>query len=293
MKKNIILNERAYAENCLKSGTIDEKPFTTLSILAKYYYHVCGYRKTRIYKALVEFMECNYPLYSCNKAYWDNTIERISNSAEKYKLFEIDGIWITKSEINTIDSIKSSSLRRVSFVLICLAKLGNVKNSNNNGWVNYDAKDVFSIARVNCRSGERYQYYDKLNQIGLLEYPKRNDNLSVRVTYIDEDSDNLLFISDFRELGYEYLNFHGGNFTRCKKCGILIRDSKWHDKLYCSNCKGYEKQVTKKIVCVDCGKEFEVDARTSNKCRCDTCQYEKNKIDTRNRVRLLREKRRM
>lgn len=34
-------------------------------------------------------------------------------------------------------------------------------------------------------------------------------------------------------------------------------------------------------------------ARTSNKCRCDTCQYEKNKIDTRNRVRLLREKKRM
>ena len=83
MKKNIILNERVYAENCLKSGTIDEKPFTTLSILAKYYYYVCGYRKTRIYKALVEFMECNYPLYSCNKTYWDNTIERISNSAEK------------------------------------------------------------------------------------------------------------------------------------------------------------------------------------------------------------------
>ena len=293
MKNNIILNEREYAEHCLNKGIIDEKPFTTLSILAKYYYHVCGYRKTRIYNALVEFIKYNYPLYSYNKSYWDDTIERISNSVGKYKLFEIDGIWITKSEINTIDSIKTSSLRRVSFVLLCLAKLGNAKNPNNNGWVNYETKDVFSLARVNCRVDERYQYYSKLNQIGLLEFAKRNDNLSVRVTYIDEDSDSLFFVSDFRELGYEYLNFHGGNFTRCKKCGILMRDSKRHNKLYCSNCKGYEKQVSKKIVCVDCGKEFEVDARTSKKYRCDACQCEKNKINTRNRVRLLREKRRV
>ena len=293
MKSEIILNERVYAEKCLEGGKITGKPFNTLSILARYYYQVHGYRKTKIYNLLIKFMEDNYPLYLCNKTDWDNTIERIANSAEKYELFEIDGIWITKSEMNTIDSVKSPSLRRVLFTLLCLAKLGMAKNPNNNGWVNHEAKEVFSLARVNCRADERYQYYSKLNQIGLLEFAKRNDNLSVRVTYIDEDSDSLFFVSDFRELGYEYLNFHGGNFTRCKKCGILIRDSKRHDKLYCSNCKGYEKQVTKKIICVDCGKEFEVDARTSNKCRCDACQREKNKINTRNRVRLFREKRRM
>ena len=78
MKKNIILNERVYAEECLKNGTFIDKPFTTLSILAKYYYHVCGYRRTKIYKLLVKFMKDNYQIYSCNKTDWDNTIERIA-----------------------------------------------------------------------------------------------------------------------------------------------------------------------------------------------------------------------
>ena len=44
----IILNEREYAENCLQNGIVDTKPFVTLSILAKYYYHECGYRKKKI-----------------------------------------------------------------------------------------------------------------------------------------------------------------------------------------------------------------------------------------------------
>lgn len=35
----IVLNEKEYAEECLKNKTIDDKPFYTLSILAKYYYY--------------------------------------------------------------------------------------------------------------------------------------------------------------------------------------------------------------------------------------------------------------
>lgn len=279
MKSEIILNERVYAEKCLESGKITGKPFNTLSILARYYYHIHGYRKTRIYNLLIKFMEDNYQLYLCNKADWDNTIERIANSAGKYELFEIDGIRITKSEMNTIDSIKSHSLRRVLFTLLCLAKLGMAKNHNSNGWVNHEAKEVFSLARVNCRASERYQFYNKLNQMGLLEFSKRNDNLSVRVTYIDDDSDDLLLVSDFRELGYEYLNFHGGNFTRCKKCGILIRDNKYHNKKYCNDCSRYHKQDVKTITCVDCGMNFNVDSMNNTTTRCPECynEYRKNR----------------
>lgn len=283
------MNERVYAEECLKNGTFIDKPFTTLSILAKYYYHVCGYRRTKIYKLLVKFMKDNYQIYSCNKTDWDNTIERIANSAGKYELFEIDGIWITKSEMDTINGVKLSSLRRVMFVLLCLAKLEKAKNPNNNGWVNYDAKDVFSLARVNCRANERYQHYGKLNQMGLLEFANRNNNLSVRVTYIDEDSDNLLFISDFRELGYEYLKYNGTKIVRCESCGILMRDNKYHNKKYCNDCKSYHKQEKKTITCIDCGKTFDINAMNNQTNRCPECYTEyrrQRKLETQRKRRM-------
>ena len=44
----IILNEKEYAEDCINNGYVDKKPFLTLSILAKYYYHCLGYRKKKI-----------------------------------------------------------------------------------------------------------------------------------------------------------------------------------------------------------------------------------------------------
>lgn len=274
----IVLNEKEYAEQCLKSKTIGDKPFFTLSILAKYYYHCHGYRKKKITDLLISFISECYPRYSCNRADWDAHIEKLAASAGKYKLFEIDGIWITRAELDTIEGIHNKVLERLAFTMLCLAKLGNARNRKNNGWVNYTAKDIYSMARISCSVIDRYEKLSQLNQLSLLEFPKKNDNLSSRVTYVDDDSEKILFIYDFRELGYEYLKYKGENFIRCHECGILIRNNKAGTKKYCHQCAAYSPIETKEIVCVDCGNEFRVDARISNKIRCSCCQeiYRRN-----------------
>ena len=274
----IVLNEKEYAEQCLKSKTIGDKPFFTLSILAKYYYHCHGYRKKKITDLLISFISECYPRYSCNRADWDAHIEKMAASAGKYTLFEIDGIWITRAELDTIEGIHNKVLERLAFTMLCLAKLGNARNIKNNGWVNYTAKDIYSMARISCSVIDRYEKLSQLNQLSLLEFPKKNDNLSSRVTYVDDDSEKILFIYDFRELGYEYLKYKGENFIRCHECGILIRNNKAGTKKYCHQCAAYSPIETKEIVCVDCGNEFRVDARISNKIRCSCCQeiYRRN-----------------
>lgn len=274
----IVLNEKEYAEQCLKSKTIGDKPFFTLSILAKYYYHCHGYRKKKITDLLISFISECYPRYSCNRADWDVHIEKMAASAGKYTLFEIDGIWITRAELDAIEGIHNKVLERLAFTMLCLAKLGNARNSKNNGWVNYTAKDIYSMARISCSVIDRYEKLSQLNQLSLLEFPKKNDNLSSRVTYVDDDSEKILFIYDFRELGYEYLKYKGENFIRCHECGILIRNNKAGTKKYCHQCAAYSPIETKEIVCVDCGNEFRVDARISNKIRCSCCQeiYRRN-----------------
>ena len=269
----IILNEREYAESCLKTGEIDDEPFRTLQILAKHYYHILGYRKKRITKLLTEYMQNNYDRYNSNINSWNDTIEKIAAKAGKYTLCEISEIWITENELKTIDNVEGDiDLKALAFTFLCLAKLGNAKNSKNNGWVNYKTKDVFDLAHISANINDQDTMIGYLRMMGLIELPKKNDNLSNRVTFVDEDSSKILRIDDFRGLRYAYLKYKGENIVKCLNCGVLMKGNKAGTKKYCSDCATYTPKITKKIFCVNCGEEFEVDSMNNKTHRCDDCQ---------------------
>ena len=267
----IVLNEKKYAIECLENGFVGRKPFFTLSIIAKYYYYCLNYKKSKIEMLLNDFMFKNYSIgYQSDRLSWQDTIEKIVKKVNNYTLLELDGVKITKSELKTISGIGNPNKERVMFTILCLAKFGIARNPQSNGWVNTDSKEIFKMARVSCKAKERELYIGDLCDRGLLELPKRNDNVSLRVTFID-DGEEELFISDFRELGYEYLKYKGENFIRCAECGILTRGNKYGNKKYCNNCKLYNPMITKTVRCVDCGKDFEIKSKDNYTCRCDSC----------------------
>lgn len=266
----IITNERKYAERLLESKTIGENVYSTISLLARYYRHVLHSGKQQSVKAVTEFLNFAYPKYSNEKAVIDEHIEKSVNRARYYPLVECDGVWITKNEMKRIQSIHGKPLQRLAFTLLCLAKFGNTKNGNNNGWVNVDAKEIFTLARIPCTAIERYERMYELGRIGLIEFAKRNDNLNCRVTFISDDQ-RILFVSDFRELGYEYLRFCGEHITPCQECGTLIRNNKFGNKKYCAKCAGYHPKPFKTVVCIDCGTEFEVRGNNKRTQRCEAC----------------------
>lgn len=169
----IILNEKKYAEECILSGHIDKKPFFTLTILAKYYSQCCGYSTSKISMELTNFMRTNYPRYFASKSSWDECIEKIASNANKYPIYEIDEVCITESELSIIDKLDSTRMQRVLFTLLCLAKLGNSKNPQNNGWVNNDLKEIFSLSRVTCNASIRDEIIGDLGILGLIEFPKK------------------------------------------------------------------------------------------------------------------------
>lgn len=275
----ILLNEKEYAERCLKEKVIDGKPYFSLSILAKYY-HNKGYKRKKIIELLTDFMDKSYSRYAGNKSEWRNSIETIAKNANKYPLYEIDGVWITESEIQTISSLNNQSLEQLLFTMLCIAKLNRIKNPNNEGWVNTSAKEIFELARVSCSSLKRNEVIGALYDLGLLDLPKDNVKLSVKVKFIDDASENKLFVSDFRELGYEWLYYRGEKFIRCQECGILTRYTK--NRKYCKNCASQEPQETKGVICIDCGKRFNVEPKNQKTQRCKECQsifrreYQKN-----------------
>ena len=115
----IILNERAYAEECIAKRTLGDKPSYTLSVLAKYYYDK-KYKRAEVIRMLTEFMHKYYPKYDCNKAMWDENIEKIAKSSEKHDLITIDGVWITSAELETIGNIHNRVLEKLAFTLLCI-----------------------------------------------------------------------------------------------------------------------------------------------------------------------------
>lgn len=266
----------------MREGLRDRDLYTSLVILARYYYHVFGYRKKKISDLLLDFLKRNYPRYELDETYWLETLEKISSRAGKYQLAEIEGVKVSVAEMQVIQSIHNKVLERLAFTMLVVAKFWNMKKPENDGWVNTSSKDLFKYARITSNTIDRELRIGELHDLGLVEFPKRNGNLNCRITFIHDDSEEAVFVDDFREIGYAYLKYNGENYIKCAECGILIRNNKYGNKKYCKDCSTYTPQVTKTITCIDCGKDIILDSKNNRSHRCSDCQakyrkdYQKN-----------------
>lgn len=281
----IVVNENEYAQIRIKNKDVGENVYTTLSILAKYYYSQ-GMKRKAVCIELQNFLEVAYPKYSINKSYWTEVIEKTANKNAKEKLFESDGVWITESEWEKIQALGNKILGKLAFTLLCIAKINNQRRSSNNNWINTDIKEIYKLANISCSVDLRAKRIGALIHSGLVEFAKRVDNLNLKVLFVDDEGKKKFIVNDFRDLGNEYLYRIGENYIRCAECGKLIKNNKYGNKKYCPTCAAYNPQEIKHIRCVDCGKIFLVDARITNKTRCDDCQEivnrEKKRIWKRN-----------
>lgn len=283
----IIVNEKEYAQTRIKNRDVGENIYTTLSILAKYYFSQ-GMKRKAVRVELQNFLEIAYPKFTINKSYWIDAIENIVTKNAKEKLFYSDGVWITESEWEKIQSLKNKILKKLVFTLLCIAKINNQKRESNNDWVNTEIKEIFKLANIPCNNELRARRIGDLIRSGLIRFATRIDNLNIKVLFVDEESEKKFLVNDFRNLGNEYLYRIGENYIRCAECGKLIKNNKYGNKKYCSECAAYNTQETKQVTCVDCGKVFTVDAMNNRACRCEECQTKKNREDTKRRVQKYR-----
>lgn len=233
-KINIILNEQNYVEDLLNQPALSKKTYQDLSLIAKYLYHNKALKADQIYTELVNIMEDKYPNFIISK--WQNSLLKISRDANKKNLFVIDYIPVTQNELDTINSIYSKPIKRVAFAILCLAKYKNAVNPDNNNWINYEFKDIFRVSNVTATVKEQCNIINEMKNSGLVKMNNLVNNLSLNISYIDQsDSNTILKIYDFRNLGYEYLLYCGDKFIRCDRCNILTRKRGKTDK-YCKSC---------------------------------------------------------
>lgn len=232
---DIVLNEHEWAEEHIESRNIGKKPFETLCRIARYYIDN-DFNKLKTRKALDSFLlQCD-PTTSLTK--WADTLDYALNKALKYKAILIKDITVTKSEIETIDRLDSKQIKRLAFTLLCLSKYWDLVSPDNDHWVNNKDNEIMSMANINTSLKRQGSMYWQLRELGLIQFSKKVDNTNVRVLFAQNDN-VATKITDFRNLGYQYLKLKGEPYFECENCGITVKikePGKGRKQKYCKNC---------------------------------------------------------
>lgn len=232
---SIVLNEYAWAENAIREHELGRRPYETVSRVAKYYTYE-GHKKQDVRRLLDVFMLACDPAVSL--VAWSDTLDSAAKYASKYPLIMIDGIKITKPEMEKIDVLPGKQLRRLAFTLLCVAKYLYEVSPNTDYWVNTPDNEIMAMANINTSVRRQSAMYSQLKDAGLIRFSKKIDNLSVQVLFV-EDGEEAMRITDYRNLGYQYLRFHGEPYFVCENCGITakVKDPAYISrKKYCDEC---------------------------------------------------------
>lgn len=233
---NIVLDEYLWAEDALNECSLGEKPSVTLCRVAKYYKEN-GFTQQETIKKLETFvLRCDSNI-SIPK--WSDSIEHAVKMAFKYTTIRIDRIPITVEEINIIhDNIKSSPQQRLAFTLLVMSKYWDIVREKNDHWVNTKDKDLMNMACIRTSVKKQSEMFAKLHSLGMIQFASRVDSLNTRVLFQGGD-EIAMYITDLRNLGYQYLKYFGGDFYECVNCGLItkyVKKERGRMPKYCPDC---------------------------------------------------------
>ena len=219
----------------IEGCSLGNKPFETFRRVARYYLDK-DYPKKEVRKMLDIFLLKCDPSASLPK--WSKTLDIALTKALKYNMINIEYIGITQSEMMKISRLQGIQTQRLAFTLLCLSKYWNTVNPASNFWVNNKDSDIMRMANINTSIRRQSEMYHYLMETGMIRFSKKVDNTNIRVCFADDNS-VAMKITDFRNLGYQYLKYIGEPYFECQNCGITSKFSntaKGGKQKYCKNC---------------------------------------------------------
>ncbi len=242
----LVLNEKEVLDRALKDGIIEDKPTTTIKVLAKHYFGI-GQSKKQVISSIDNFMEQNYHRYVFSK--WQETIKSIVNGTyrkKSYEMLHINKINIYIKELETIRAIKNLRLEKLAFVLLVYAKLFNEIYGRERNWVNADLKDIFSDTKMAVGKNEGALMVKVLCDMDLVRPSKMVDSADVKVLFVKTQGNVAIEIRDFRDIIFYYLQYIGEKIGNCEVCKRFIRLTSNRQK-YCKDCWKEHRNKYQKI----------------------------------------------
>lgn len=269
----MIFDEEKYAKNVFLGKNKDIKSIVEkINLLVRYNQHVLCKNDSENYLSTVSWLKLHQNIFS--ESNYSNLINSLIKKAPKNPFYKIDNLIITNKEIEFIESQNNLRYEKILFVLLCMAKFQKQVLGFDNGLVHYNIIDVFKMARVSVKASEREDIFHDFYVNGIIDLPIKNNTKCLFVKFIDDNETDKKFLLneiDSEELAYFYLNYvkKDKKIIRCKKCGKLIKKNEKFNNL-CESC--FEnKDVMKKIWCMDCGIEIEINPKDNQTIRCATC----------------------
>lgn len=231
----VVLRENEWAEQMIELHSLGKKPSETLRRVARYYIDK-GYSTKDARTKLESYMIRCDPGISIPK--WSDTLDFALSRAVKTPAVDIESIDITEAEMEKIDSLGGKQIKRLAFTLLCLAKYWKTVVPGCDYWVNNKDSEIMALANINTSVKRQSLMYWTLREAGMIQFSRKVDNTNVRVCFV-EDGDIALHITDFRNLGYQYLMCHDEPYFECSCCGVTTKinhpENRRRQK-YCTEC---------------------------------------------------------
>lgn len=232
-----IINEKEYVRTLLTSN---EKPSGIsvghlITLIAKYYFPDMSDAKSLselVKENLSALQIYNYQEY----AYHDKIIsicEGLFSGNIPGSLKEREFVPIYMGEIKIINSLPNDRLKKLMFTLYAIARYMEC-----DGWINKKnskgISEVFRLANITVTCAKRNELLHELYRNGYISFGKKIDNLNIKVVL--NDTDGIAYkISEFQNIGNQYLGNFKKGYKQCKKCGRVIKIT-GTNKQYCNTC---------------------------------------------------------
>jgi len=293
MDINFVCDELDYARK-IKSGEIKT---TFHGTVAKYFAKLAKYEADlkgeyvnveEVLDEVIEFMKSIDKSFD-ELSYYDSMIKTIKRHTDKNsKIIKVDGVKITKNELNKIVKLNNKHLEILAFCILVYKKVINIKSKKEKVIIENekeeDKKTRLKNENIRLRTFTKYskEYYKKLTRDGrsvfkqnmaicrlkeanLVELPKLEnwgDNQNIILKYIDleeKDEDIEITINDMREIRLYYYKW------RIENTGIDENSKEWKTKKIkqCEECgKLIEVTNNNHKHCKDCRKKLDNESKT-------------------------------
>lgn len=244
---HLILSETTWVREVIETKTTNKPAYYTINMLAIYF---LNYQKLSKDVCFLTIRELVIDLFSQSKIRsLEPMIEKAIQNAKGKKLYDLDYIPITDNELIMIGKLQNHKLEQLMFTLLVIAKFNDMKNSNNNHWVNYTlagGNSIFKHANITGSEEIRLGLLRDLRNLGLIRLNSyKSEKMNFQVLMIDDSvsSSCEYKVTDFNNLGQQYLTIiRYGTF--CESCGKFIRYGKTKRNKMCKSCATTEKRTS-------------------------------------------------
>ena len=152
----------------------------------------------------------------------------------------VESIVLYKDELDLINTLEKDRDKKLLFTCYIIARFYNTE-----GWVNMSRIELFKLANITLTSKERNITIGKLIQSGYLQDSKKNENLNIKVNFIE--GEKALEVKELKNVGNQFIAMTKKDYKMCEICGKLIKIKIKNDysTKYCVKC-AKEKELESK-----------------------------------------------